>query len=155
MNLKASIDALRSGTSCTPRPACASARRHCNDVSLRRTAAAGQAGPLDVKRSKSKHSRQERYDVFRSQFGHYFPRPLPEAIGYCQFAYFDADWTPRLLGERGALLPDGDGERARALRCLAREFKITWGPVWARIVVYSAAFFGVLAGLEALISAAG
>lgn len=82
--------------------------------------------PLDVKRSKSKHSRQERYDVFRNQFGHYFPRPLPETIGYCQFAYFDADWTPRLLGERGALLPDGDGERAAAQRCLAREFKITW-----------------------------
>jgi hypothetical protein len=109
--------------------------------------------PLDVKRSK--RSRQERYDAFRSQFGHLFPQPLPETIGYCQFAYFDADWTPQLLGERGAPLPDGDGERARALRCLAREFKITWGSVWARIVVYSAAFLGVLAGLEALISAAG
>jgi len=109
--------------------------------------------PLDAKRSE--HSRQERYDAFRSQFGRLFERPLPEAIGYCQFAYFDADWTPRLLGERGAPLPDGEGERAEALRCLAREFKITWGPVWARIVVYSAAILGVLAGLEALISAAG
>jgi hypothetical protein len=37
-----------------------------------------------------------------------------------------------------------------ALRCLAREFKIAWGPVWARSVVYFAAIIGVLAGLEAL-----
>jgi len=104
--------------------------------------------PLDAKRSE--RSRQERYDAFRSQFGHHFPRPLPETIGYCQFAYFDADWTPRLLGGRGAPLPDGEGERTEALRCLAREFKITWGPVWARSVVYFAAIIGMLAGLEAL-----
>ena len=48
--------------------------------------------------------------------------------------------------------PDGEDGRARALRRLAREFKITWGPRWARFTVYFAAFFGTLAGLEALIS---
>jgi hypothetical protein len=109
--------------------------------------------PLDAKRKEP--SRQERYDAFRRQFGDAFPRSLPEVIGHCQYVYFEADWTPQLLGERGAPLPDGEGERARALRCLAREFKITWGPVWARSVVYSAAVLGVLAGLEALISSAG
>jgi hypothetical protein len=61
-------------------------------------------------------------------------------------------WNP---GERGAPLPDGEGERARALRRLAHEFKITWGPLWARVIVYSTAFLGGLAGLEALISSAG
>ena len=96
--------------------------------------------PLDARRKAP--SRQQRYDAFRRRFGHVFPRPLPEAIGYCQFAYFDADWTPRLLGERGAPLPDGEDERARALRRLAHEFKITWGPLWARMIVYSAAILG-------------
>jgi hypothetical protein len=67
--------------------------------------------PLDAKRSE--HSRQERYDAFRSQFGHHFPRPLPEAIGYCQFAYFEADWTPRLLGERVAPPDRPRADRAR------------------------------------------
>jgi hypothetical protein len=105
--------------------------------------------PLDAKRREP--SRQERYDAFRRRFGDAFPRPLPEAIGHCQFAYFDADWTPRLLGERGAPLPDGEGERARALRRLAREFKITWGPRWVRYVVYGAAIFGVLTAAAAFI----
>jgi hypothetical protein len=109
--------------------------------------------PLEAKRRGP--SRQERYDAFRSDFGHHFPRPLPETIGYCQFAYFDADWTPRLLGERSAPLPDGDDERARALGRLAREFKITWGPRWARLTLYMAAFLGALAGVEALISSVG
>ena len=109
--------------------------------------------PLDAKRGEP--SRQERYSAFRRRSDGIFPRPLPEAIGHCQFAYFDADWTPQLLGEHGAALPDGEDERARALRRLAHEFKITWGPLWARMVVYSAAFLGGLAGLEALISSAG
>jgi hypothetical protein len=109
--------------------------------------------PLDAKRGEP--SRQERYAAFRRRSDGIFPRPLPEAIGHCQFAYFDADWTPQLLGERGAALPDGEDERARALRRLAHEFKITWGPLWARMAVYSAAFLGGLAGLEALISSAG
>jgi hypothetical protein len=109
--------------------------------------------PLDAKRGEP--SRQERYATFRRRSDGIFPRPLPEAIEHCQFAYFDADWTPQLLGERGAALPDGEDERARALRRLAHEFKITWGPLWARMVVYSAAFLGGLAGLEALISSAG
>jgi hypothetical protein len=109
--------------------------------------------PLDANRKEP--SRQERYDAFRRRFGDAFPRPLPEAIGYCQFVYFDADWTPRLLGERGAPLPDGEGECTRALRRLAREFKIAWGPLWARFAVYFAVGFGALAGLEALVSSAG
>jgi hypothetical protein len=108
--------------------------------------------PLHAKRTEP--SRQERYDAFRRRFGDDFPRPLPEAIGHCQFAYFDADWTPRLLGESGAPLPAGDSERAKALRRLAREFKIAWSPLWARIVVYCAASLAALAGLEALISSA-
>jgi hypothetical protein len=107
--------------------------------------------PLHAKRKEP--SRQERYDAFRRRFGDAFPRPLPEGIGHCQFAYFDADWTPRLLGERGAPLPAGESERAKALRRLAREFKITCGPLWARYVVYFAAFLAVLAGLNALMSA--
>ena len=109
--------------------------------------------PLDAKRSEP--SRQERYAAFRRRSGDTFPRPLPEAIGHCQFAYFGADWTPQLLGERGAPLPEGEDERARALRRLAHEFKITWGPLWVRMVLYSAAVLGGLAGLEALISSAG
>jgi hypothetical protein len=40
--------------------------------------------------------------------------------------------------------------RPSVCRCSAREFKIAWGPVWARSVVYFAAIIGVLAGLEAL-----
>ena len=75
--------------------------------------------PLDARRKAL--SRQQRYDAFRRRFGHVVPRPLPEAIRYCQFAYLDADWTPRLLGERGAPLPDGKDERAEALRRLAHE----------------------------------
>lgn len=106
--------------------------------------------PLPGKRNH--RSRQQRYDAFRRNFGHVFPRPLPEAIGECQFAYFDADWTPRLLGERGVALPDGESERTRALRRLAREFKITWGPAWARMSLYTWAFIGLLAGVEALAS---
>lgn len=105
--------------------------------------------PLYAKRKEP--SRQARYDAFRNRFGEAFPRPLPMTIGHCQFAYFDPDWTPRLLGERGAALPAGDSERAQALRALAREFKIAWGPMWLRYVVYIAAFFAALAGIEALI----
>ena len=106
--------------------------------------------PLYAKRKEP--SRQERYDAFRRRFGDTFPQPLPEAIGHCQFLYFDADWTPRLLGERGAPLPAGESECARALRSLARDFKIVWGPLWARYVVYGAAFLAVLAGLGELVA---
>jgi hypothetical protein len=98
--------------------------------------------PLHAKRKE--RSRQERYDAFRRTFGDAFPEPLPETIGHCQFLYFDADWTPRLLGERGTALPAGEDERARALRRLAGNFKIVWGPLWLRTTVYSIAF---LAGL--------
>jgi hypothetical protein len=109
--------------------------------------------PLDGKRKEP--SRQERYDVFRRRFGDAFPRPLPEAIGHCQFLYFDADWTPRLLGERGTAPPAGESERARALRGLTREFKITWGPRWMRVSVYVVALFAVAWPLETLASSLG
>jgi hypothetical protein len=86
--------------------------------------------PLAAKRRRP--SRAVRYAAFRRRFGALFPRPLPESIGHCQFVYFDADWTPRLLGERGAAVPAGDDPRTVALRRLAREFKIRWAPRWAR-----------------------
>jgi hypothetical protein len=108
--------------------------------------------PLDAKRRQP--SRQERYDAFRNQYNDFFPRPLPEAIGHCQFAYFDAEWTPRLLGERGAPIPDGESERGRALRSLAREFKVTWGPQWARLVVYSIPVLVLLWGIGTFMGAA-
>lgn len=84
-------------------------------------------------------SRQERYDAFRRRFGDVFPRALPESIGHCLFAYFNSDWTPRLLGKRGVPLPAGDAPRDVALRGLAHEFKIMWGPRWARYTAYIAA----------------
>jgi hypothetical protein len=86
-------------------------------------------------------------------FGDVFPRPLPATIGHCQFMYFDADWTPRLLGERGSTLPSDDTERTRALRSLAGEFKITWGPLWLRWTVYFVAFLAGLWAVETLVSA--
>jgi hypothetical protein len=109
--------------------------------------------PLDGKRKEP--SRQERYDAFRRRFGDAFPRPLPEAIGHCQFLYFDADWTPRLLGERGMALPAGESEHARALRRLTREFKITWGPRWMRVSVYMVALVAAAWPLEELASFLG
>jgi hypothetical protein len=84
-------------------------------------------------------SRQERYDAFRRRFGDVFPRGLPESMGHCLFAYFNSDWTPQLLGERGVPLPARDAPRDVALRRLAREFKIMWGPRWARYTAYIAA----------------
>lgn len=87
-------------------------------------------------------TRRRRYEAFRERFGDRFPRHLPESIGDCQFAYFDTDWTPRLLGGRGVPLPVGDAPREVALRRLAREFKIKWGPRWAR---YLANFTALLA----------
>ena len=103
--------------------------------------------PLLAKRKEP--SRQERYDDFRRRTCDAFPRPLPETIGHCQFLYFDADWTPRLLGERGTALPTGESEPAKALRRLAREFKITWAPRWVRISIWAVAFFaGVWAVFE-------
>jgi hypothetical protein len=106
--------------------------------------------PLHAKRTEP--SRRERYDAFRRRFGDAFPRPLPDAIGHCQFLYFDADWTPRLLGERGAALPAGEGERARALRRLAGEFRIAWAPLWVRTLVYLIASVPVLVLLGELMS---
>ena len=104
--------------------------------------------PLEAKRKEG--SRRKRYDAFRRRFGDVFPRPLPESIGHCQFAYFDADWTPRLLGERGAPLPVGDDARTLALQRLARGFKITWGPRWVRMSAYFAAGFAALYAVESL-----
>ncbi len=62
--------------------------------------------PLQAKRRQA--SRQERYDAFLRTSGEAFLRPLPDRIGECQFLYFDADWTPRLLGNSA---PAGDGPR--------------------------------------------
>jgi hypothetical protein len=105
--------------------------------------------PLHAERKEQ--SRQERYDDFRRRSADAFPRPLPETIGHCQFLYFDADWTPRLLGERGTTLPTGESGRARALRMLAREFKIMWAPRWVRYIVYFLVFYVLLiAGREVL-----
>jgi len=98
--------------------------------------------PLDGTRKEP--SRQERYDAFRRRLGNEFPRSLPEAIGHCQFLYFDADWTPRLLGERGTPPPVGETERAKVLGQLAREFKITWAPRWLRVTVYVIVVLAVL-----------
>jgi hypothetical protein len=106
--------------------------------------------PLDARRKEP--SRQERYDAFRRRLGDKFPRPLPESIGHCQFLYFDADWTPRLLGERGTALPAGESERARALRQLAREFRIAWAPRWVRVSVYVIVFLAVLWPVAKLVS---
>jgi hypothetical protein len=80
--------------------------------------------------------RRRHYDAFRLKYGALFPRGLPESIGPCQFTYFDADWTPRLLGQPGGSLPAGDMPRDLALRRLARAFKIMWGPRWARYTAY-------------------
>ena len=102
--------------------------------------------PLAGKRNG--RSRPERYDAFRRKFNDVFPRRLPESIGHSQFAYFDSDWTPRLLGERDNPLPTGEAPREIALRRLAREFKITWGPRWVRYAAYITAFF---AGVWAVI----
>jgi hypothetical protein len=93
--------------------------------------------PLQSKRRRT--SRQERYDAFRRRCGDAFPRPLPDHIGDCQFLYFDADWTPRLLGRRDAPPPAGADARAVALQRLAREFKITWAPLWVRALAYGGA----------------
>jgi hypothetical protein len=105
---------------------------------------------LPLLAARKEPSRQERYDAFRRKFGDAFPRPLPETIGHCQFLYFDADWTPRLLGVRGTALPEGDSEPARTLRRLAREFKIAWGPLWMRWVAYTIAVWPVAFLLERL-----
>jgi hypothetical protein len=106
--------------------------------------------PLDATRKEP--SRQERYDAFRRRLGDSFPRSLPEAIGHCQFLYFDADWTPRLLGERRTALPDGESERAKVLRQLAREFRIAWAPRWVRVSVYVIVFYAMLWLVEKLVS---
>jgi hypothetical protein len=106
--------------------------------------------PLYARRKEP--SRQERYDTFRRTVGHAFPRPLPDAIGHCQFLYFNADWTPRLLGVRGTALPAGESERARALRRLAREFKIAWAPRWVRVPLYVVVSLAVLRLLERIMS---
>jgi hypothetical protein len=90
--------------------------------------------------------RLARYTAFRREFGDLFPRPLPEAIGHSQFIYFGPDWTPRLL-VRGDALPAGDTPRDLALRRLAREFKIMWGPRWARYAAYISALVAAVDGV--------
>ena len=99
--------------------------------------------PLHAKRKQP--SRQARYDGFRQLFGDAFRRPLPKSIGQSQFVYFEPDWTPRLLGVRGDTPPAGDAPRSRALRRLARDFKIVWAPLWVRTIVYGVTIFALLA----------
>jgi hypothetical protein len=73
-------------------------------------------------------SRQERYDAFRRRFGDVFPRGLPESIGHCLFAYFNSDWTPRLLGNAACRCPPATrpatsrygGSRASSRSCGGR-----------------------------------
>jgi hypothetical protein len=89
--------------------------------------------------------RQRRYGAFHHRFAGSFPRGLPEAIGDCQFIYFDPDWTPRLLEGRAALLPSGDAPCEAAVRRLGREFKVKWAPRWVRIAAVVTAIFGVSA----------
>jgi hypothetical protein len=98
---------------------------------------------LPLLAERKEPSRQERYDDFRRRTVDAFPRPLPETIGHCQFLYFEADWTPRLLGERGKALPTGESQRAQALRRLAREFKIMRTPRWFRTARWVTAFLAV------------
>ena len=107
---------------------------------------------LPLLAGRKERSRQERYDDFRRRSGDVFPRPLPETIGHCQFLYFDPDWTPRLL-ERGKALPTGESERARALRSLAREYKVTWAPRWVRLTFWGSAAVGVLYAVAQLVQA--
>jgi hypothetical protein len=110
---------------------------------------------LPLLAERKEPSRQERYDDFRRRTVDAFPRPLPETIGHCQFLYFDADWKPRLLGERGKALPTGESERAAALRVLAREFKIMWTPRWVRTARWVTAFFAVLFAVTKLVELIG
>jgi hypothetical protein len=107
---------------------------------------------LPLQGMRKQRSRQERYEAFLRVFGHAFPRPLPDRIGEYQFLYFDANWSPRPLGERGASLPGGDEARAVALRRLAREFKITWAPLWVRWTAYAACVVGPVELVSALTS---
>jgi hypothetical protein len=98
---------------------------------------------LPVQAKRNRPSRQERYDTFRRLFGDAFPQTLPEHIGESQFLYFEGDWTPRLLEGRAASPPARGGEPGLALQRLAREFKITWAPLWIRSPVYVAALFAL------------
>ena len=98
--------------------------------------------PLQAKRKEP--SRQERYDAFRRRFGDAFLAATARRDRALPVLYFDADWIPRLLGESGTAPPAGESERARSLRKLAGEFKITWGPLWVRTLVYLTAFFAML-----------
>ena len=110
---------------------------------------------LPLLAERKEPSRQERYDDFQRRTVDAFPRPLPETIGHCQFLYFDTDWTPRLLGERGKALPTGESERAAALRVLAREFKIMWTPRWVRTARWVTAFFAVIFAVTKLVELIG
>jgi hypothetical protein len=105
---------------------------------------------LPLSGARGRPARQDRYDGFRRRFADAFPRSLPESIGHSQFLYFDADWTPRLLGERGVALPGGESAPAQALRRLAKEFKITWAPLWVRFTVYLVAVLATVSAVGAV-----
>jgi hypothetical protein len=110
---------------------------------------------LSLPLGADKH-REQRYATFRTRFGDEFPRGLPDGAGESQFVYFDADWTPHRLEESAAMpaepAPGSDREqRTLVLRKLAPEFKLMWGPLWARALIYTAVpvVLVVLAGLLA------
>ena len=64
--------------------------------------------------------------------------------------YFEDDWTPRRLGERDGPPPARVGASGVAIQRLAREFKITWAPLWVRTTVYLSAFVALALVVAAL-----
>jgi hypothetical protein len=57
--------------------------------------------PLMVLIYLPKTDRRAIYDEFRTRTRGLLPHPLPETPGQALFLGFDAEWVPRLLGERG------------------------------------------------------
>ena len=100
--------------------------------------------------------REQTYEAFRGRFAEVFPGGLPEPAGETQFLYFDANWNAHRLEEPGEVpaAPEGDSpaeQRAVVLRKLAPEFKLMWGPLWARGLVYSIAAVVVFVAIVALL----
>jgi hypothetical protein len=90
--------------------------------------------PLDAQPGRP--AKEDRYFEFVRKFWELFPRGLPDEVGNSTFLYFDADWTPRQFGHRGASPPPA-GEpslehRALVLARLDSEFKVRLFPFWAR-----------------------
>jgi hypothetical protein len=103
-----------------------------------------------------KRPREQTYEAFRARFGEEFPAGLSERAGETQFLYFDADWTPHRLEEPGEVpaAPESGTpteQRAVVLHKLAPEFKLMWGPLWARGLVYSVAAIVVFVAIVSLL----